>query len=227
MLKGLFVTGTDTGVGKTEVGTQIAAKLWQHGIAVTARKPVESGCARTSNGLSPADASRYQQALDNSLSLEKICPYRFEAALAPPVAARQQGVNLTLSMLIQACSNTEEALNIVEGAGGFYSPLATHSLNADLAAALGYPVIVVAANRLGCINHVLLTLAAIAHRGLETLAIIVNETDPRQSINSNGPLLRELQPLPVIDLGYNDQLDIHQLFSLFGHPLKSLYHRVG
>ncbi len=226
MLKGLFITGTDTGVGKTEIGAQMVAQLWQHGIAVTARKPVESGCVPTADGLRPADAWRYRQALDDSIPLEQICSYRFEAPIAPLVAAREQGTELTLDRLIMACDNKVDTLTIVEGAGGFYSPLAEQALNADLAAALGYPVILVAANRLGCINHVLLTLAAIAQHGLETLAIVLNETEQGRGISSNASLLRELQSRPVISLGYGGKLNASELLLLSGHPLESLDHRV-
>ena len=227
MLQGLFITGTDTGIGKTEVGAQIVAGLQRHGIRVTARKPVESGCDMVGGELQPADALRYREALDNRVTLERICPFRFEAAVAPPLAARMAGSRLTIDDLIAACGNTQDQLTIVEGAGGFYSPLAEQALNADLASALAYPVLLVAADQLGCINHVLLTLEAIQRRGLETLAIILNAHAPATTVTGNISMLRALQPHQVIPLGHSEALDVATLFSLAGHPLESLHHRVG
>jgi dethiobiotin synthetase len=227
MLKGLFITGSDTGVGKTRVGYELVAQLYQHGISVIPKKPVESGCEPHDGALRAADAQRYLQAVDFSIPPDMVCRYRFTAALAPPVAARLEGVTLTMDALIVASrAATDGKLTIVEGAGGFYSPLAEDGLNANLAERLGFPVLLVAANRLGCINHVLLTLEAIASHGLETLAIILNETDPEASLPENLEMLRALQPLPVIPLGFNEHIDAAEMLSLAGHPLKSLDHGI-
>ena len=227
MLKGVFITGTDTGVGKTLVGTQIITSLRQRGVAVSACKPVESGCKLVYGELRPADALRYHRALAGTVPLQQICPFRFEAAVAPPLAARMAGTQLTLDELVIACGSSDENLTLIEGAGGFYSPLAEQALNADLANLLSYPLVLVAANRLGCINHVLLTLEAIQHRGLEVLAIVLNDSDPALALAENLAQLRSLQSRPVIHLGYNAPLDVGALFSLAGHPLESLHHGVG
>lgn len=225
-LKGIFVTGSDTGVGKSYVATQLVSELYRSGIGVTARKPVESGCERVNGKLVGADTQGYFDALNGSVIADEICPYRYEAALAPPTAARQAGHQLLLKQLIDACDTEEDKLLIVEGAGGFYSPIASDGLNADLAKTLGLGVLVVAANRLGCINHVLLTLQAIASYQLETMAIILNETKPGTAIKDNEESLRMLQTRPVIRVGYQQKLDLNELLLVSGHPLESLNHRI-
>ena len=227
MHEGIFITGTDTGVGKTEVGTRIAAGLVAADIPVTARKPVESGCERVDGELRPADAARYFAALAGDTLLETICPFRLAAALAPPIAARREGIALTLEELIDVARPDPERFTIVEGAGGFLSPIAEDGLNADLASALGLPVLLVAADRLGCINHVLLTLEAITNRNLNVAGIILSEVDPALSLPDNLSGLRQWQPHPVMPLRYGETLDVSALFSLLGHPLESLHHRIG
>ena len=226
MLDGIFITGTDTGVGKTYVGSRIVRGLKQRGIAVDPRKPVESGCERCDHGLHPADAIEYAEALDDLSALDRICPLRFEAPLAPPVAARQAGRSLSLTEVIQACGNSA-GLRVIEGAGGFLSPLADDGLNADLAVALALPVVVVAANRLGCINHLLLTLEAIERRGLTMLGVVLTTPRPDAALAENLTALRQWQSLPVMPLGHSADIDVDSLFSLLGHPLESLDHRIG
>ena len=227
MHKGVFITGTDTGVGKTEVGAQIAAGLTAANIAVTARKPVESGCEVVDGELHPTDAARYFATLAGATPLDIICPFRFTAALAPPIAARREGARLTLEQLTDAARPAPEHFTIVEGAGGFFSPIAENGLNADLATSLGLPVLLVAADRLGCINHVLLTLEAVAKRNLEVAGIVLSEIDPALSLPDNLPGLRQWQPHPVMPLPHGATLDVGALFSLIGHPLESLHHRIG
>jgi len=227
MHKGIFITGTDTGVGKTEVGVQIAASLTAASIPVTARKPVESGCTIVTGQLRPADAARYFAALTGGTPLDSICTFRLAAALAPPIAAQRESIALTLEQLIDAARPDPDRFTIVEGAGGFLSPIAENALNADLATALGLPVLLVAADRLGCINHVLLTLEAIANRNLNVAGVVLSEVDPALSLPDNLPGLRRWQPHPVTPLPHGEKLDVITLFSLLGHPLESLYHRIG
>jgi len=175
-MQGLFITGTDTGVGKTWVGSKLTRLLTLHGIAVAPRKPVESGCDLEQGSLIPNDALQYFKAIDEREPMDVICPYRYPNAIAPDQAARQLGQTLELEMLIEACRYNNNHFLMIEGAGGFYSPIAEQALNADLAQALKLPVLVVAADQLGCQNHVLLTLEAIARRGLRAVAIVLNLT---------------------------------------------------
>ncbi|MBK1672070.1 dethiobiotin synthase [Ectothiorhodospira shaposhnikovii] len=176
---GLFITGTDTGVGKTVVACALARALVRQGRTVIARKPAESGCERQEGLLWPADGARLMAATGQRGLLERITPYRFEHALAPDRAARLAGSPLFLADLIGAChapdrDGDDGGFLLVEGAGGFYSPLTEDGLNADLAQALGLPVVLVAPDRLGVINHVLLIAEAIRHRHLALAAVVLN-----------------------------------------------------
>jgi dethiobiotin synthetase len=181
-LNGLFITGTDTGSGKTSVAVSICQAMKQFGLHLHPRKPVESGCLSTAGKLFPEDAWKLQQASQTSDPLEVICSYRFQAALAPDRAARLEGQTILCQQLQDACTAHIKPSNwvIVEGAGGFYSPLAEDGLNADLAMALSLPVILVVKNTLGCINQTLLTLEAIKHRNLTLAAIILNDSQPQE-----------------------------------------------
>ena len=181
MTPGLFITGTDTGVGKTWVGAALAYLLVGRGLIVRPRKPVESGCVRgEDDGLLPRDAEILHRAAQSPEPLERVCPYRLRAALSPERAAALEGLDLNLDRLVAACRAGvgEDDFLLVEGAGGFYSPLAAGALNADLATALGLPVLVVVADRLGAINHTLLTVEAVTQRGLKVVGVVLNQATP-------------------------------------------------
>jgi dethiobiotin synthetase len=179
-MHGLFITGTDTGVGKTRIGTTLAHCLVGRGVRVRVRKPVESGCLRGENGLLPQDALALHAAARSAEPLERVCRYCLEAAISPERAAALEGLALNLDLLLAACraGTSGEDFLLVEGAGGFYSPLAPGVLNADLAAALGLPVLLVAADRLGAINHALLTVQAIERHGLAFAGLVLNAAAP-------------------------------------------------
>lgn len=203
---GLFITGTDTGVGKTWVGSTLTRLLMLHGITVAPRKPVESGCDLEQGALIPNDALQYFKAIDERESMDVICPYRYPDAIAPDQAARLFGQPLGLEALLEACQYNRNHFLMVEGAGGFYSPIAEQALNADLAKALELPVLVVAADRLGCQNHVLLTLEAIARRNLQTVAIVLNQVSPeiRDKID-NKTALKEKTSIPIFSIRYGSE----------------------
>ena len=200
-VKGLFVTGTDTGVGKTWVGSRLARLLTRDGVTVAPRKPAESGCESVDGELVPADAIQYYQAIKKREPLDIICPNRFTRAIAPDQAARRAGQRLSLETLTKACQCNDNHFLMVEGAGGFYSPIAEDGLNADLAQALNLPLLLVAADRLGCQNHVLLTLEAIARRGLQTVAVVLNRisSEPGDSLH-NDVALRQRTAIPVFSI---------------------------
>lgn len=188
---GLFITGTDTGVGKTWVGQLVTAALAAEGVPIKVRKPVESGA---SDG--PADARLLNQAAGNPEPLGWVCPYPFDAPLSPQRAARLAGRPLGLTQLVQACRDgvDERDFLLVEGAGGFYSPLCEDGRNADLAVALGLPLLLVVGDRLGCINHALLTLEAIERRGLALQCIVLNRCDgPPQSSQTGSSQIETSQ----------------------------------
>lgn len=181
MTRGVFITGTDTGVGKTRVGAALAHLLTGRGLRVRPRKPVESGCAPGPHGLVPQDAAVLREAAGRAEPLERICPYRLRAPLSPERAAELEGMALDLGRLHAACVAGIESDDflLVEGAGGFYSPVAGGALNADLAGGLGLPVLVVAADRLGTLNHALLTVEAVRLRGLALAGLILNQPAPQ------------------------------------------------
>ena len=203
MHRGLFVTGTDTGVGKTHIGIQLIHQLNARGIEVAPRKPVESGCKREGNRLIPMDALALQHATGQIESLDEICLFRLEHPLSPERAARIEAVAMPLQAIREACQAPSDRFLLVEGAGGFYSPLASDGLNADLAEGLKLPILLVAADRLGCINHVLLTVHAIEARGLAIAAIVLNQLHrENDSAMDNLEDLQKYLKYPVVRTGY-------------------------
>ena len=176
---GYFITGSDTDVGKTYIACEIVRQLVRQGVNVETRKPAESGCVVSAAGdLIAHDALALQQANDNRESIERIAAYRFRAALAPPRAARLENREIRIEQLIEACERDQpEHRLIVEGAGGFYSPLADNGLNADLASALQLPVIIVVNDRIGAVNQGLMTLQAVESRQLRVAAIVLNQVE--------------------------------------------------
>lgn len=177
---GFFITGTDTGVGKTMVACALVRALRMAGVAVSPRKPVESGCDLKDGILWPADGAALCEAADEPVtSLSTVTPFRFRHPLSPDRAARLACDTLTLDMILGVClaNHPSDATLVVEGAGGLYSPLGTDGLNADLAQALGFPVVLVAPDRLGTLGHVLLAAEALGRRGLELALVVLNACD--------------------------------------------------
>ena len=175
---GLFITASDTGAGKTYVATRLVEALTQQGRRVAVRKPVESGCEEIDGQLMPLDAQALRRAAGAWEPLASVCPTPLHAPLSPPRAARFMKRKLFLADLLSTGSVPQEAdFLLVEGAGGFFAPLAEDALNADLAAALGLPVLLVVPDRLGAINQALLGIHAITHRGLTLVGVVLNQCD--------------------------------------------------
>jgi dethiobiotin synthetase len=173
----IFVTGTDTGVGKTTVACGLAAALRGRGLSVGVFKPAETGCpSKADGGLEPEDARRLQFFAGCRLDVRKICPYAFPEPLAPSVAAQRASVRIDLQVLEQAyrAIAAEHDITLIEGAGGLLVPITATATYADLAARLDVPVLVVVGSRLGAINHALLTLHHAQAIGLRTLGYIIN-----------------------------------------------------
>jgi len=179
---GLFITGTDTGVGKTYVTARIAAALRQTGRRVGVYKPAASGCHLEQGVLVSDDAVTLWEAAGQPGPLERVCPQQFLAPLAPHLAARAEGKELDAQLLRDGLdfwkSNSEIVL--VEGAGGLMAPMGDDEYVADLAADFGYPLVVVAKNALGTINHTLQTLitATVFRNGLAIAGIVLNHPTP-------------------------------------------------
>ena len=178
-----FITGTDTGVGKTVVAGAIALHLRARGVKVGVMKPAETGCRVKGGELIPADAAFLKKVAGSDDALELICPYRFSEALAPSVAARRAGEKINIKLIkknFDAISANNDVV-IVEGAGGIMVPLRDKYLYLDLAEELGLPVVIVGRAGLGTINHTLLTVNAIRARNLEISAIILNQGTKKSS----------------------------------------------
>lgn len=177
-LEGLFITGTNTGVGKTHVAAMMARELHAAGTRVGVYKPVCSGSVRTPEGSEVwPDVERLFAALGGRFARDLICPQRFTAALAPDAAARREGKAVDSSLLRSGAAAWRAKVDrlLVEGVGGWSSPIAEGETVADLATDLQYPVLLVAALELGAINHTLLTVESIGRRGLPIAGIVFNE----------------------------------------------------
>jgi dethiobiotin synthetase len=189
-----FITGTDTGVGKTRVASLILETLRADGIDAVGYKPVASGDRSDAEILAAASGG---------MPLDEVNPVHFQNALAPAVAAMLENRTLDCAALIEGYQKlaANHEVVIVEGAGGWEVPLAKGYRIADLAADLALPVIVVAANRLGAINHILLTTAAIRARGLVCAGIYLNQLEDEMdtAMITNKGVLEELTGLPLLD----------------------------
>jgi dethiobiotin synthetase len=177
--KGIFVTGTDTGVGKTVVAAALVRGLVARGLRVAVMKPVASGSERTPAGLRNEDALTLMAASNVTAPYERINPYCFEPAISPHIAAEEAGIAVDLGRirrnfdLLTAASD----VTVVEGAGGWLAPIGPRISIHDLALALHLPVVMVVGLRLGCINHALLTKLAIGSHGARFAGWIANTID--------------------------------------------------
>jgi len=171
-----FVTGTDTGVGKTRISVALIELLQQHDHRVAGMKPIASGCELTSQGLRNDDALQLIRQANVTFPYETVNPYAFKAAIAPHIAAHNDNINIDLSTIKQAFNQIKQQCDsvVVEGAGGWLVPLNDQQSMADLAVELALPVILVVDIRLGCINHALLTVATIQTTGLKLHGWVAN-----------------------------------------------------
>ena len=221
---GLFVTGTDTEVGKSYVASRIAAQLAASGVRVGVYKPVASGCELASpavnteadlgdDELVAQDAWELWTAAGRPGSLRQVCPQRFRAAVAPHVAARQEGLQVDAELLRTGIQHWQQCSDfvIVEGAGGLMSPVTDDEYVADLALDFGYPLVVVSPNVLGTINQTLQTLitAAAFREGLAVAGVVLNDHQPPNEDHSRSSNLAEIESRsrsPVLaTLGWQQQ----------------------
>ena len=179
--RGLFVTGTDTDVGKTLVGGAIAQALRRAGRGVEVFKPVASGCRKAREGLVSADAEFLAACAESRRTLREINPVRYASALAPNVAARREDRPVDLDAIFDAYRRLADSGDfvIVEGVGGLLCPITDDFWVVHLARLMGLPLVVVARSGLGTINHTLLTLHAARGAGLHVAGVVVNRYPPR------------------------------------------------
>lgn len=210
MSRGWFVTGTDTGVGKTRVSCALLQALAAAGISVIGMKPVASGCHQGQTGLRNADAEALRAASPVSAAYEDVNPYAFAAATAPHLAARAAGIEINIAHVEQCYARLagQARYVVVEGIGGWIVPITAQQTMADLAAALALPVVLVVGVRLGALNHALLTAQAIRESGLKLAAWVANRIDPDPVLDDYIEALGEFLKVPLLgSLPYNPASD--------------------
>lgn len=202
MGNGLFITGTDTGVGKTFFTCALAALLRSYGYKVGVIKPAETGCLEKDGKLFPEDAWRLKSASGCAEPIEIICPYRLPEPLAPSIAAERAGVKIDVDHLLAVYReiSAKHDITLVEGAGGLLVPLVPSFTFADFARVAKLPLIVVAANKLGVINHLLLTLEHASCKGLRTVGYVLNRATDEASLaaETNREVLSGLTGVPCL-----------------------------
>ncbi|XQA65682.1 dethiobiotin synthase [Xanthomonas sacchari] len=210
-----YVTGTDTGIGKTIASTALLHALRARGQRAVGMKPVASGCTREADGWRNEDALALQEASTPRPRYDDLNPYALPLPLAPELAAADAGVQLELAPIAAAFARLRAQADVVvvEGVGGWAAPLSATLDQADLARALRLPVVLVVGLRLGCLNHARLSAAAIAADGLQCIGWIGNEIDPAmERIDDNMAMLRARLPMPCWGrLPYRPQPQAEQL----------------
>lgn len=183
MIRGCFITGTDTEIGKTHVTTLLLKALKKAGFPVTAIKPVQTGCLRIGQELSAPDVIQYRSSGVPAFALES-----FEAAASPQLAARLEGKTLSVHVLSEQLQQRLHKMDfaVMEGAGGVFTPLNENESFIDLMRAWQLPVILVVGNKLGCLNHARLTLQALSMAGIPLLGIIANRAEPLQRLDAGA-----------------------------------------
>ncbi len=184
MKQAFFITGTDTGVGKTHVACKLIHDYVAQGYKVVGMKPVAAGCEFVGGEWVNEDVLRLTQASNVKAPRELVNPYSFKVPIAPHIAAEQAGVQIEIAVIKQAFEKLAAMADIVivEGAGGFLVPLNHWQSMADLAAALDVPLILVVGMKLGCINHALLTAEAVKTRQLYLHGWIANQIEPCMAV---------------------------------------------
>lgn len=180
-----FITGTDTEVGKTTISVALLKHFQQQGKTTIGLKPIASGAEIIDGQFRNEDGLKLQQAATEKLPYDVVNPICLNAAIAPHIAASQQGVSVSVDRLQQACAANlalEADIRLVEGAGGWFVPLGVNETLADFVCANQWPVILVVGMRLGCINHALLTAAAIQQAGLKLAGWVANCIEPSMPV---------------------------------------------
>ena len=199
MSSAFYITGTDTGIGKTFASAALLHALRARGLRSVGMKPVASGCERIDGAWKNEDALALQAASEPGIEYADINPFALEHPLAPELAARDAGVEVVLQPILQAHARLAARCDalVVEGVGGWAAPLSASLMQADLVRALRVPVVLVVGLRLGCLNHALLTARAIAEDGLSLAGWIASHVDPAMArVEDNLTMLRERLPAP-------------------------------
>lgn len=180
MANALFITGTDTGVGKTHVSVSLVKALVKHGLRVAVMKPIASGSEQTADGLRNEDAVALMEASNIHVPYATVNPYCFEPAISPHIAAEEARIAVDIGVIkdrFEALASNAD-FTVVEGAGGWYAPLSGTQSMADLPSSLQIPALLVVGVRLGCLNHARLSKEAINAKGVEFAGWVANCIDP-------------------------------------------------
>ena len=214
-MQGYFITGTDTDVGKTVITAGLLRGLIKSGIDAVAVKPVQTGCLVVDKKLVAGDVQIYADAIAESCldSVPIECVYKYEPACSPHLAADMCGDTIELERIVTAVEKHVDRVVLVEGAGGIHVPLNKHESMIDLMKRLGLPIILVVANRLGAINHALLSIEVLKYSGLEIAGIVFNEVssavdEHEQKLREeNKKVIANLSGVSILgDVEYNQQL---------------------
>ncbi|MGA9421638.1 MAG: dethiobiotin synthase [Rhodanobacteraceae bacterium] len=212
---GIFVTGTDTGIGKTTISCALLLALRSHGLCASGMKPVASGCRTTPLGLRNEDAEALIAASNPAPSYADCNPFALTEPIAPHLAARHDRTEISLARLSDAYGKLASSADcvVVEGVGGWSVPLSDQLMQVDLVRALDLPVILVVGLRLGCLNHALLSARAIEADGCALLGWVGNRIDPSMDrADENLAALRNRLRAPCLGvLPYSDAGDDRDL----------------
>jgi dethiobiotin synthetase len=215
--RGVFIAGTDTGVGKSIVAAGLAAALKARGIDVGVMKPVETGCSKSI----PRDSALLKEAAKVEDELNLINPYRFERPLAPLVAAQMERKKINLKRLKSCFQELEKRHQflIVEGIGGLLVPLTLQHFTFHFARLFGLPMILVTRANLGTINHTLLSLKWATSQELEVIGVVINNLNEKQGLaeDTNPQILQRLMEAPLLGvMPYYPDLEGENMLSLIG-----------
>jgi dethiobiotin synthetase len=201
--RGLFITGTDTEVGKTVVATALVRTLVRAGLRVGVMKPIAAGADRTPDGLRNADALALMAASNVRASYQNVNPICLPEPTSPHIAAAMAGIRIDLAPISRNLDRLvmQSDVVVVEGAGGWYAPINETESMADLAATLDLPVVLVVGLRLGCLNHAQLTARAVEARGLRLIGWVGNHVLPHfEHADENIATLETRLPAPLLDI---------------------------
>ncbi|WP_455197981.1 dethiobiotin synthase [Kaarinaea lacus] len=214
MATGIFITGTDTGIGKTTIALGLMAALQKRGLKVAVMKPVSAGCVLTDEGLRNEDALLLMKQASVELPYEVVNPFAFEPPIAPHIAASEAGIHIDIEQIKENYSQIEKNSDVViiEGAGGWLVPINESETMADVAIKLSANIVTVVGIRLGCLNHALLTSRSIVTSGLKHCGWIANHiNDSTERASENVKALRQRINAPLLGevrFGNNHSIDL-------------------
>lgn len=203
MFKGFFITGTDTGVGKTVIAGAIIKVMQSFGIKACAMKPIESGCGKEGDILIPYDSTFLKQAAHMDEPIKQVTPFCFESPLSPLAASEIEGKKISIDEIKKAyykLYKSYEAI-VVEGVGGLMVPIRKDFYILDLVREFSLPLLIITKPGLGTINHTMLTINAALSAGIEVAGLIINYSRPPENSlaeKTNPQILKEICPVPVI-----------------------------